>query len=261
MKKNYFVSLLLAISVLGLLLAFSTGPPAGYSGSPLDGQNCTSCHLPGPAEEFANLITTTAPAQGYSPGETYTVTVKAKEFPSDRIGFQITSETTTAKAGSFVITDPGRTQLVGPSTVTHTLEGTTPIGTPNTWTMDWVAPPEGTGTVTFAVALNSSNFDGMNSGDIIYVSGFNMLESNTGIVENPDQLISQAYPNPANDHINLGVPVGANVQVFNISGQPIFTIEASNNSERIDLTAFPAGRYIVRVSHEGQFASRSFIKH
>ena len=99
MKKIYPIFILLIPAML-LFVAFTQGPPAGYTGSPLDGIDCTDCHMPGPATVVNNWITTNIPVDGYTPGTKYTVTLTAHDIAVEQMGFQITSETGAAKTGT-----------------------------------------------------------------------------------------------------------------------------------------------------------------
>ena len=48
--------------------------PAGYTGSPSDGHNCTSCHG-GTATTATGILSSNIPMAGYTPGASYTITV------------------------------------------------------------------------------------------------------------------------------------------------------------------------------------------
>jgi len=168
MKKFYTVFIILP--AIALVFSFTQGPNAGYTGSPLDGLNCTDCHPPGPATQVPGWITSNIPPIGYTPGATYTITVSTPDANTSKMGFQITSETLAGKAGTFVITSTPRTQLKGPHFVTHTAAGTDPIGTPNSWTMDWTAPAAGTGELRFFAAVNASDASQTNQGGNQYNS-------------------------------------------------------------------------------------------
>ena len=97
------------------------------------------------------------------------------------MGFQITSETQVEKAGTFIITDPERTQLKVPTTATHTSAGTEVTQLPASWSMDWVAPSSGTGDITFYTAVNQTNNDNSSKGDLIFVSSLVVAEATVGI--------------------------------------------------------------------------------
>jgi hypothetical protein len=136
-----FVIVIVSFSITAF--AYPSGAPAGYTGSPGDAHNCTSCHG-GTLNTIAGLITSDIPTQGYTPGTTYTITATAsgagnKGFeisPQDLIGTLLG----TLAAGS-------NNHLTGSNKyVTHNASGTT---NPATWSFSWTAPSAGTGTVTF----------------------------------------------------------------------------------------------------------------
>jgi hypothetical protein len=257
MKKIYFVFF---VPILAIAIAFSSGPNAGYTGSPLDGIDCTDCHPPGPATQAANLIVIDAGLNGYIPGQTYPLTVICDDIVAERYGFQITSETASTKAGTWIITDASRTQLKSGTAVTHTSAGTAPNGPPNTWSMHWTAPAAGTGTVTFYVAVNQTNNSGTNFGDQIYVSSLSIDESGVGIAENLDQTVGNLYPNPATDFIHLNTPANAEIRVYDNAGREVISLVTVQALQEIDISGLQQGVYFVKVGLDGQYASRSFIK-
>jgi len=257
MKKIYFV---LFVPILVIALAPTSGPGAGYTGSPLDGQDCSGCHLPGPATTVTSWISTDIPPIGYTPGDTYTITLSTPGETTSKMGFQITSETADAKTGMFMITNGTRTQLTNNFTVTHTAAGTDPIGTPNSWTMDWTAPASGTGSVTFYAAVNASNDNGNGTGDQIFVTSLDIAESNIGIAENLDRSVGNLYPNPATDIIHLKAPANAEINVYDNSGRKVISLVAVQAFQEIDISGLQQGIYFVKIGFDGQYATRSFIK-
>lgn len=257
MKKIYFV---LFVPMLAMVIAFTSGPGAGYTGSPLDGVDCTDCHAPGPALQADNLIIIDVGLNGYVPGQTYPLTVTCDDIVAEKYGFQITSETASAKAGTWIITNASRTQLKSGTAVTHTSAGTTPSGSPNTWSMEWTAPAAGTGPVSFYVAINQTNADNTNSGDQIHVASLTIPESGVGIAESLDQAIGIIYPNPANDIIHLNLPLNSGIRIFDNTGREVITLTGDQALHEIDVSALQQGLYFVQIEHEGQYASRSFIK-
>ena len=85
MQKSLFI-----ISILLIILIFSypetitgkiNGSPGGKTNSPLDGSNCTSCHAGTINSGPGNInITSDVPVNGYTPGETYTITTSMSEI-------------------------------------------------------------------------------------------------------------------------------------------------------------------------------------
>jgi uncharacterized repeat protein (TIGR01451 family) len=157
--------------------AFSSGPPAGYTGAPQEEpEACAECHVP--PDAGTGKITITAP-QTYVPGQTYPITVTHTNTDPTRLrwGFELTvlDNASDEKAGELHTND-GTTQILnnaGPGSarqyIEHTASGTF-VGQQNgaSWTFNWTAPSTDVGPVTFYAAGNQANNDGNTSGDYIY---------------------------------------------------------------------------------------------
>ena len=157
--------------------AFSSGPPAGYTGAPQEEpEACAECHVP--PDAGTGKISITAP-QTYVPGQTYPITVTHTNADPTRLrwGFELTvlDNASDEKAGELQSLD-ALTQVLnnaGPGSarqyIEHTAVGTF-IGQQNgaSWTFNWTAPPTDVGPVTFYAAGNQANNDGNTSGDYIY---------------------------------------------------------------------------------------------
>lgn len=264
MKTIYSFLLVLAVPIILLLISFTSGPNGGYTGSPSDAKTCTDCHTtnptPVPADEW---ITTNIPVSGYVPGTKYTVTATGTDIAAQKFGFQITCEDgSNAKSGTFVITDPERTKIAGGGDgwVTHTSDGTVITGIGNTWSMDWIAPAEGTGTVTFYAAFNAADGDGTNNGDLIYTSSTSVGEFHVGIDE---KLLAESitvYPNPATNYLNIDLPGTSQLKIYDMSGRQILDMQTDNNTERVDVSGLQNGLYIAKINYDGAQVSKRFMK-
>jgi len=175
--KNLLYLLIFPGLFFGLTSWYSSGSPGGKTGSPGDGANCTQCHT-GTPQSASGWITTNIPAMGYTPGQTYTITVTGTHSGVGKFGFETTAESSGgSKKGTFIITDAVQTQLTNSNhAVTHTSAGTTPSGNSKTWTFDWTAPAAGTGNITFYAAFNAANGNGNNQGDVIYLTSTSVSE-------------------------------------------------------------------------------------
>ena len=186
MKKIiYSILSVLFVPAILMLYSYNSGSPGGKTGSSGDGgSTCTDCHA-GSANAQSGWITTDIPAEGYTAGETYTVTVTGTHSGVVKMGFELTSETPFGnKKGLWMVTDAGRTQLANAnSAVSHTSGGTSVSGNTSSWSADWTAPLAGTGSIKFNTAVNAANGNGMTSGDQIYTSVLNVAEA---VVLNPE---------------------------------------------------------------------------
>tara|TARA_B100000809_G_scaffold266153_1_gene327574 strand:+ start:2775 stop:3902 length:1128 start_codon:yes stop_codon:yes gene_type:complete len=195
MKKNILTSLGLiaffAVATVSLNVVSDSGitsvyantggsPFAGLSNSPGDANSCLQCHnsFVMNSGSGTSAITSTIPASGYVPGDTYTITGSVSETGINKFGFEMTAEkdADNSKVGSVIITDGTKTQTSGSSAVTHKSAGVNGSGS-NSWSFDWTAPIAGTGDVSFYGAFNAANINSSSSGDNVYASSLAVSES------------------------------------------------------------------------------------
>jgi len=156
----------------------TNGAIAGVTGSPSDAATCaqTNCHNT-TATAQAGWITSNIPGTGYVPGTTYTITATATQAALVRYGFEISPQ----NAGGFLvgtmIAGTGTQLIAGGKYITHTNAGSTGTTSSHTWTFTWIAPPSGSGALTFYGAFNCSNNDTHATGDLIYTSNLAVSES------------------------------------------------------------------------------------
>jgi hypothetical protein len=157
MKRHFLLFLPLLVLAIGLFTGFSgddpeypTGAPAGYTGSPGDGKNCTQCHGGSPST-VSGWITSDIPPEGYTPGNTYTITVTVTG--GSRKGFEVSPQN---PAGALLGTLTAGTgnKLVGSNKYVTQNAGS--YNNPAVWTFTWTAPAAGTGLVTFWGAFCAS---------------------------------------------------------------------------------------------------------
>jgi hypothetical protein len=150
MKKIYSLQILPIITGLLIILTGSAfmgyypgGSPGGYSGSPLDGKNCTYCHN-GTATTQAGILTSDIDTSGYVPGSNYTITVS---IPGSGLkGFEV-SPLNSANQKTGTLTAGTNSKLTNSAkSVTHSV---TSNSNPGVWSFQFTAPASGTGNVTF----------------------------------------------------------------------------------------------------------------
>ena len=150
-KKIYFFLPLIAIF---LLTAFgvpnsplnpdhSNGAPAGYTGSPFDGKNCTNCHG-GSATTQGGIITSNVPSQGYTGGSSYTITVSLSG--SGNKGFEVSPQDPSGNLMGTLTAGSGNKLVGSGKYCTHS---SAVGGSSATWNFTWTAPTAGTGPITF----------------------------------------------------------------------------------------------------------------
>ena len=104
--------LLSSNSIIRPARAFSSGPPAGYTGAPgEEPEACAECHVP--ADAGTGHISINAP-QTYVPGQTYPITVTHTNPDLSRIrwGFELTVLDTSDQTAGNLQTLNGLTQIL-----------------------------------------------------------------------------------------------------------------------------------------------------
>ncbi|MBK8303847.1 MAG: hypothetical protein IPK98_10770 [Chloracidobacterium sp.] len=111
--------------------AFSSGPPFGYSGAPVE-NSCTDCHGSFPVNSGSGTVEILGIPHDYKPGQQYTVSVKVSQEDAILYGFEVTAiNRLGTQAGTLAVTNATRTQFdegpVGPNNlwrqyIFHTLD-------------------------------------------------------------------------------------------------------------------------------------------
>jgi hypothetical protein len=217
--KPLFLSLLGVVATI-LALSFSgkgglkypTGAPAGYTGSPGDGQNCTACHG-GTATNTSGIITTDIPATGYVAGMTYNITVSFSG--TGKKGFELSPQKMTGEQVGTLIAGTGSQLLSGGKYITHTQAS---IAATATWDFQWQAPAQpGSGPVTFYLAhvVKKPN---------VFLSNLTVDENyHVGIPEIAREQKLDIFPNPVKDHFTVKFTLpdaqGGTVSLLPITGK------------------------------------------
>ncbi len=205
-----------SFAIVLMLMAFSGalknpgGAPAGRTGSPGDGANCTACHG-GSATAISDVISSDIPEAGYAPGQTYTINVSTTGEGNK--GFQVSPQNQSGDLLGTLTAGSGN-QLVGNNKyVTH--NGAVSSQTAN-WSFTWTAPEAGTGNVVFygAFVIGYSN---------IRTSSMEVVEDESlGIADLVLQSFS-VYPDRAGSRVNISyqllLPETANFQLIDLSGR------------------------------------------
>ncbi len=260
-NMKHFIRLCCALLVVQMAssLRFSeahsnnSGAPVGYTGSPNENnaRTCASqnggCHSGTGTTFQQGMITSNVPACGYTPGQTYTITVSITVAGRNEFGFSISPQLTSGATAGTMIASTG-TQLNGNGRyLTHTAAGSVE-SEPNTrvWSFDWIAPAAGSGQVTFYAALNASNSNDANSGDLIFNSNLNLFEGQTP--ESPiifgEPIGCEGSPITLSTNYTEGIvwtPGNASTQEISVNQPGIYQVTVTNpcgtsTSEPINVT-------------------------
>ena len=148
-KKRGWLFLMVAMIVLCASFMSTENTPPGYTGSPADDKDCSSCHR-AKAKTLDDLISIEGSNGTYAPLKTYEVLVNLKgNEKSTKFGFQISPQSPKGKLmGQIEVTDPKQTKKAKGKYLNQTAAGVDGKGE-KTWSFGWTAPPKGTGAVTF----------------------------------------------------------------------------------------------------------------
>ncbi len=250
MKKIYAIGLVLAFGFIGMdsLQSYPYGAPAGYAGGPAEsGITCAnpSCHGGTASVATTNIITSDIPAEGYTAGNNYTITVSVNN--GGKKGFEVSPQTADGTLAGTLTAGTGNT-LVNGKYVTHTAAKST---TPAVWTFTWKAPAAGTGPVDFYGAF-------ANNTSITRTQKLTVAEkSATGINENEYLSQLSLYPNPViGKTLNLAFDLKKNAAIeivlVDLTGREVLNLENSvegmgNKAYSFELPELNNGIYFVQV--------------
>lgn len=198
-KKLYpFIFILSTILFAAFFFSFNTilptGAPDGHTNSPADGKNCTFCHGGSAGNAPSDFITSDIPSEGYTPGESYNITVTSDGI--GKKGFQVSPQDNTGNLiGS--ITAGTDNQIPGTKYVTHTLAKN---DDPASWTFQWTAPDQGVGDVTFygSIVATKSN---------VRTGTFTISQAIPSSVEDIFVSNISVYPTLVKDNISVNLNV------------------------------------------------------
>jgi hypothetical protein len=274
-----FVSLFFLASSFSSYIALPGGCDApmigaGYTSAPSEG-SCgqSGCHSgvinSGPG---ITIFESLDAAGGYTPGETYSFSMKMNQNGIDKFGFQITAleDSTNSFTGNFVLTDPTNTRNInGP--MFRKYVGSTPCGSDAIdsieWQFDWTAPADNVGEVTFYYNTISTNHNHGGSGDDTYSGSLTVAPMITGIDEIQELSDLSIFPNPANGVLNveyfLSKNAPVNVSLLNMDGSEIEPLLAKSRASGKHSETFllgemqlPTGLYFLKI----EVAGKSILK-
>jgi hypothetical protein len=242
-------TLLLTTDRIDSVYAFSSGPPAGFTGAPAE-LTCSTggCHSGEPNTGPGQLVIE-APAT-YEPGETLQITVRhvTADESRRRWGFQLTALTGSNERAGTLQSDGSLNILNndGPGGnrqyIEHGLESSFSGRTRGaSWTFDWVAPDDNVGPVTLYAAGNQANNDGTNSGDQIYTASATMNPPSAG----PPEINGASISGKKLIVTGVNFDIGADIFVDGRKQKKVSNDEAEPSTI---IVAKKAGKTIVRGS-------------
>ena len=227
MKKNIIVSMLFLAAVIFTstqLISNPTGAPQAASGAPTEGgATCSQggCHN-GTPTAVSNVITTDIPAEGYTAGVTYNITVTVTG--SGGKGFMVSPQNSAGAYLGTLISGSG-SKLTLSKYITHSTDKSS---SPAVWTFQWKAPISGTGDVTFYGAFAISR--NTTQKQVLTVNEKN----STGIMGVNGVTSFSVFPNPAVNNLNITFDLNEKahikIDLMSIDGKAAYALYKSNLS-------------------------------
>lgn len=251
-----------ALIIIGINIQVATsksnGSPLANTGSPGDGPSNTcakgGCHV-SVVNSFPGNVSidvSDIPAQGYTPGETYTIGVQVTESGRFTFGFQLTAEDINKnKMGSYTPGTGVRKEFT--NWVTHSTESAS-----GSWTFDWTAP-SGAEDITFYASGNAANGNGTASGDHIYTTSATVSRSVFASIDlersysNISVLTMNGYKS-----IKIIAEKGGLFRIYNQSGLICHTVASEPGTTVVNLSDLNTGLYII-VHEEGTYSQRVLL--
>lgn len=155
---------MLARRVLFLVSVFCLALYAPLSEANSNGKTSPSCGCHGGSSSSTTVSLSGQPSS-YAPGQSYTFTVSVS---NSQISNSLGGFSLDASSGTF--SNPGSNAKLDSGKVTHSNRNA------RSWTVDWTAPPSGTGTVTVDIAGLAANGASGNNGDSWNTATYNIPE-------------------------------------------------------------------------------------
>ena len=257
MKKKYLFSLIAITSIS--ILSFSNlqsepnGSPAAASGGSAEGNATCSqggCHF-GSATSGATFMSTDIPAEGYTPGMQYNITMSITG--TGKKGFMFSAQT---GSGQFMgtLTSGTGSKVTLTNYITHSSAKTS---SPGVWTFKWTAPAAGTGAVNlhaaFAVTRSTTSTQVITVNEKLS-SGLNELAQEMGL---------NTYFNATEKQVELAFNLknsnNVTVSLINMSGQvcaELFNGSLQSGEQHLSAStaALKAGVYFTQIRVGDQVA-------
>ncbi len=242
------------------VISNSGSAPTGRTGSPGDsGNTCAGCHSSfGAAVPTADGITTDIPVDGYTPGETYniSITTTAGAGLASKYGFSLTAEdASNTKVGTFTA---GTGSVVVGDHIGHNPAQTT--STP-LWEFTWTAPAEGTGDVTLYAAAVGADGTGSPVNDGVATTNKTFSENISSSTSELTNSNVDAYV--FNNSLRINADQSINVKTLNIYnevGQVVISKANTTINQTIDISNLKAGVYFVNIVSDQGIVSKKVIK-
>lgn len=192
----------------------------------------------------------------YFPDGVFPLKVKITNPMTNRNGFEILAlDENLENAGTWELTEPEQMKIISGFSnpnkkyVTHQAPG----NQQEEWVMNWKAPAEDVGQVTFYASVLSANDNGANTGDEVY---FTNIGIDFGIMSDiSEKEVSSVivYPVLSNAELWMELPQSKGIfdlNLYNLMGIPISQKQSiTGGMQFLDINNVTSGLYFLRVEN------------
>ncbi|MDO7173139.1 T9SS type A sorting domain-containing protein [Mariniflexile sp. AS56] len=131
--------------------------------------------------------------------------------------------------------------------------------TDGTWEkVDFAFTPDGPySTAQFRYGIAGAD---LLAGDIVYIDDLHAELTPTLSVANNTLQGVAIYPNPVNETLNIKSPAGSDIEIYNILGATVKSIQKADALQNVSVSNLRSGLYFVKISNEGKVYQEKIIK-
>ncbi|MDZ4823587.1 MAG: choice-of-anchor V domain-containing protein [Flavobacteriales bacterium] len=264
---------LVSVSAFLFILFFAGGYDkedgrAGNTGSPGETTcSTTSCHT-GTADNSQGgsvTITSNIPDWEYVPGSTYIISVTVAQAGRPLFGLGVEALLPSGANGGNLVPGTGtqiKTKTISGNVrknIVH-LEDAGLTNDSHTFEFTWEAPATNVGEITFYVAGNAANNNGLKTGDFIYTTTHVASDGSVGVKENNQTPVLEVFCNPSLQTLNMNYTLitaaKLEIKLYSIGGKEVAllmneNIEAGQLQRTFSIADIKHGSYLVSVSLNG----------
>lgn len=268
MKKHfYFLPIIIFSSIL--FLGNLDGSLPQNTGAPGD-LTCgrAPCHnVPNNVGDATISVEFSGNSGQYFADSTYQLMVKIENPQSSRNGFQILAlDQSDQNVGTWQLLDANKMKIIpgigfpNRKYVTHRAAG----NEQTEWTVAWKAPSMDVGTVTFYASVNSTNDNGLNTGDEVYTTSLSVEYEEPSSIGGDVSSIIKVFPTVSGGKFWMDFPTTfgvANISLHDLQGSVQRQLEIrSGGLQELEVHDLNAGVYFLKIiSENGQFAVKKII--
>ena len=240
-----------------LMLTSSDNGGTGVNNAAANGTNCGPCHG-NTASPNTTISFSGVPANGYTPGTSYPVTMTINNATMPKCGFSL------FVTGGTLSGNPSGTTLTPVSL--NQIRHNTPLSMNSgvyTCNFNWIAPTTG-GTVTVKVVANAVNGNGNDDvGDQWNTAQFTLTQA-PNAVSDIHLSSSSVFPNPVTNILTINTSGDEEITQFaisNLAGQR-YNLPFSKQQKTISISVeqLPVGYYQLSYMQQGIGYRSSFLK-